>query len=985
MAGIFLLTLLGTDNKYENKIGGTKVRVETLSFMHDAAIGQDITTNVKNHTFSEVEGISYVDIARNGTKQTKAIIDGASSTGGDVYEKVGEATLAILEQVAQGQTTINIQAHSRGSCEAILVAHEIQRLINIARSKKTEENMSRDDIINSEEAITRAYLSTGAKKPLWIQEILKSKHLVNNLKATKINIFAIDPVPGDSVAMSWVHTLITPVSFIVSGMAGLVRQGLGKFRLLPEGLSKLNLENFPWNDQRFFELPECVTNYTQAIPEFEESAFFNSIMPKAKSIATNVNKVIFGGNHSTASGGMGFQTKDKNLPITVQQADGSEITYDTSTTQELIACKIADFHQTTSDLKYDINQDQCIEKSHESYPDIWNQLRLQPLKLILGDFLNHETGGPARRRIFLGLYNKMAANWPGYMEMAKKYYAYHDGHNKQTGTGRKLKTADGKTTRYRDLTCQYDSNGQFSFICAEHADLTFSTLYNSFEYCITKSSELQTAINRIKRETPEIEHAFIELNKIVIALDQGHKSENSKLATYLSDPKNYAKLKGAIAFNIHILGSSETFNCSKTIARELTKVLQVLQQLSNHHKEAHDVFDVITPDGGQAASKNYLYNFAHEMKLDIESMRINYFNNELVKISYNTLSVATNAYFEGKGNPQYLLEGVIIKDLNELISQYQYLHTFSEQLVAFLEANLDNQTPEFFEFKTKVLQGLYLRKYQIESGINKLIELDQTQQFIANNSTDRLLTKHGHDLVRKLSPTATRRSSPSKFTSISSDDEATPTSPEIPAATSNDLSKFIFVQELCIIRDMISHTDQDIYHHLLESKDSSASAAVRSTQGPTLTDLQKSIESHKYHYQALRLLCEEEFERKILIHQAKQELTHQLPEELIANISIDDERMTDQDNIKIKNCKIQKIGGIITVTGVAISASAAIAFAFIPGANILILGVCAAVGVGMIATSLLLTLYDKLNENMHTSKKPSYEAITNDRADIRPQ
>lgn len=134
MTGTFLLTLLGTDTKYANKTEGSKVRVETLSFMHDAAIGEDITNNVIEHKYSQISRNGATAAGVNGSL-TKAIIDGPSTTGGNVYEKIGEATLAILDQIAQGQTTINIQAHSRGACEAIIVAHEIQRLIDLAEQK----------------------------------------------------------------------------------------------------------------------------------------------------------------------------------------------------------------------------------------------------------------------------------------------------------------------------------------------------------------------------------------------------------------------------------------------------------------------------------------------------------------------------------------------------------------------------------------------------------------------------------------------------------------------------------------------------------------------------------------------------------------------------------------------------------------------------------------------------------------------------------
>jgi|LauGreDrversion4_2_1035121.scaffolds.fasta_scaffold123006_3 hypothetical protein len=45
-----------------------------------------------------------------------------------VYDRIQRGILSCLTAICRGEKQINLIAHSRGSCESILIAHELDRL-----------------------------------------------------------------------------------------------------------------------------------------------------------------------------------------------------------------------------------------------------------------------------------------------------------------------------------------------------------------------------------------------------------------------------------------------------------------------------------------------------------------------------------------------------------------------------------------------------------------------------------------------------------------------------------------------------------------------------------------------------------------------------------------------------------------------------------------------------------------------------------------
>ncbi len=687
MANSFLLTLLGTDTKYANKTEGTKVRVETLSFLHDAAVAKDITVSVKEHKYSGEQP---------GTN-TKAILDGPSTTAGNVYDIIGLATIAIIEQIAQGKTTINIQAHSRGACEAILVSHEIQRLIETATHVNEGDKLTRENFANSSNPTTRSYLSTGTKKPKWIDEILKNPSLVENLKKTTVNIFNIDPVPGDSAKLSMLHTVWSwsPFGYAAGIALATARAALGLHRILPKDISKFQISDFPWNDERFYNLPACVANYTQAIPEFEESACFNSILPKPIDTTTKVDKIIFGGNHATASGCMGFQTSEKDIPVKVN-IDGETREFDTSTSQELIACKIAEFHVLTSKLQYNLEQESCIEKTIEQYPKEWEKFKLTSLKEILSIFFR--SSPKERKTIYLQMYNKMAENWPGYKAMADRHYHFgKDGRSPvENGSGRTFRDGGGAAVQGADLEYRLDEKGKLIFVCAEHAELALS---EQFE--LINIEELDDEANKIladaERVTPGVTEAFKEIYKIAIAIEAAPTDKQSKFSTYLANEENKVKVLSALNKYFDILGKSEQLIGSNVF----DKILAKTGELASKHSKDETVADesgelmVVVEHIQTEVIREIAYNLQDILSKTISKAWISYLERTLNYVEKFEYSECINALCDRKADPALLPFWRIKCDLENIVTNCKLLLAIKNDLEKYpftvnYKATVDN-------------------------------------------------------------------------------------------------------------------------------------------------------------------------------------------------------------------------------------------------------------------------------------------------------
>ncbi|WP_298624015.1 hypothetical protein [uncultured Legionella sp.] len=142
-----------------------------------------------------------------------AVINGPNMDGSNVGEKIALGLAVILKAIARGKTIINIIAHSRGTVEAILIAHELETIQKISASCVVF-----DEILKQlTEQQTKRYKGTPTNNTPDIIEPLKvqinqipkeeQEQWFNALKIylpdTIINLFGTDPVPGDCFPITW--------------------------------------------------------------------------------------------------------------------------------------------------------------------------------------------------------------------------------------------------------------------------------------------------------------------------------------------------------------------------------------------------------------------------------------------------------------------------------------------------------------------------------------------------------------------------------------------------------------------------------------------------------------------------------------------------------------------------------------------------------------------------------------------------------------
>ncbi|VEB35002.1 hypothetical protein [Legionella cherrii] len=141
-----------------------------------------------------------------------AVVNGPKNDGTNVGEKIGLGLGIALNALVRGQTELNDIAHSRGGVESILIAHEInaikeamtfcedfEQLIKELTRQQAERQKGKPtnntpDIIKS--LLTQLPQST-AEKDQWF------KALKANIPEVSMNLFIIDPVPGDVWPITW--------------------------------------------------------------------------------------------------------------------------------------------------------------------------------------------------------------------------------------------------------------------------------------------------------------------------------------------------------------------------------------------------------------------------------------------------------------------------------------------------------------------------------------------------------------------------------------------------------------------------------------------------------------------------------------------------------------------------------------------------------------------------------------------------------------
>ncbi len=273
----FTLTLLGTDTQYkpDGYIPNTPSG-ETLSFISSRIKSSE--HHVPTFHYDSDEDINVVEgsdaaaatINPGHYRDQIYVINGPDTSGHNAYDKVAEGLRALLDPIARGENIINIIGHSRGAVESIIVAHEIQRIQDTLRKHPEFDSIDEiiDAIANSDNEKTKAVLTKLLLPLKQNKDVHKVQAIAagfrNTTAAIELNIFSLDPVPGDFVLLLSLHK---------------------------------------WTDNRYFSLPPIVRDYRQIILENERSRGFRAIIPRVEDPEhTQFSLLNMPGHHGTASG-----------------------------------------------------------------------------------------------------------------------------------------------------------------------------------------------------------------------------------------------------------------------------------------------------------------------------------------------------------------------------------------------------------------------------------------------------------------------------------------------------------------------------------------------------------------------------------------------------------------------------------------------------------------------------------------------------------
>ncbi|GGI88616.1 hypothetical protein [Legionella impletisoli] len=282
------LFLLGTDTKFTPRPSpaGVKeyVRGETLSYMAQVAVT----------ALEEVAEQGEKDSVLSYSSDSVDVLNGPTTFGAEVGQRVAQAVFLALRAVASGKTTLDISAHSRGAVEAILVIHELKRIENAL--KEHPEKSLYNILLETPCKLTKTAFRTffqDTRDASGANVELRQK-LQTRLSQVKINAFLIDPVPGDT---------------------------------------RYGVPGFGWHDPRFYlELP-C-DKIQLILSRDERTNCFFPIIP------TGIHPIVLPGHHGTASGNL-YSQQYQEVPTTIASRDTYHV-------QELVICKLLQFFHHTS-------------------------------------------------------------------------------------------------------------------------------------------------------------------------------------------------------------------------------------------------------------------------------------------------------------------------------------------------------------------------------------------------------------------------------------------------------------------------------------------------------------------------------------------------------------------------------------------------------------------------------------------------------------
>jgi hypothetical protein len=331
-------------------------RGETLSYAAQAIVAllgeTGVETPVLNGTGPAEKALSY-------SSPSVDVLDGPRTLGKEVGERIAQGIFLALRAAASSKTTLELIAFSRGSAEAILLMHELDRITDALKKeplKSLRTILLETPCDLTKVALEKYFPSSIGPSPGENTESRAKLHA--RLAAVKVNAFLIDPVPGDSLYFdTW-----------------------------------FEVPRIAWRDRRFHTKPKCMSSYELILKRDERTACFRPILPR------EMTATILPGHHGTACGNALTQALTR-LPDELSGLD-------TTGVQDLILLKLFHFlHQATGAFG-------ATEHALELHHPI--------LDALLSRYLRSHT--EAKRQMLIEIYNRIYANDAAYKHFSLTAY-----------------------------------------------------------------------------------------------------------------------------------------------------------------------------------------------------------------------------------------------------------------------------------------------------------------------------------------------------------------------------------------------------------------------------------------------------------------------------------------------------------------------------------------------------------------------------------
>jgi|GEM_PF-5135607 len=308
----FLVGLLGTDTELtffnKNKPNKYYPKGETLSFIAGLVYSERPPAEVAKDVPYQTEKVT--------------VVNGPTTMGTEVGERINKGVFSILEAMSRGEDTFNIIAHSRGAVESILVAHEVERIQKakdqidslLAKIKTIEEEILKLEQANGSSILidSQSFTNLGQSANLDnLKAIEKKREELNQLQQSLIQLVTNSPCKLTKKAMEDMAGEFKKLNFNKISEK-LPAAKINIFAIDPVPGGRYLGAPVEWYDERFYHVPGIVKEFTEFVYENERSRCFKAIIPVADSPETKFEYISIPGHHGTGSGNFNDQ---QNNPV----------------------------------------------------------------------------------------------------------------------------------------------------------------------------------------------------------------------------------------------------------------------------------------------------------------------------------------------------------------------------------------------------------------------------------------------------------------------------------------------------------------------------------------------------------------------------------------------------------------------------------------------------------------------------------------------